>query len=415
MRATAETRHRQILDLLSGRTSLRVGELAVALGVSVATARRDVEAMSVAGLVQRAHGQVSRHWPVSAAVVAAAGVPPSVGSVPGFSPGSAPGPAAAALPGATANPLVIGMLVPVADYYYAEVVRGAREAAARAGARLVLGISHYSPEADRVQLAALVEGGAAGLLLTPSWASGRPGVAEERRILELGVPTVLLERRVDPGTGLAELDRVCTAHAEGAGLAVRHLAELGRRRIGLLVRTDTPTAHHLRAGYLSATAALGLEALPLDLPGPKQGGGLPLHDLVESICHARLDAALVHTDEDALRLLQALHQRGLRVPDDLALVAYDDEVAALADVPLTAVAPPKRRLGATAVALLLDRLRTGPAATGTTTGTTLTAGAPGARPNSHLDLLPSLRVRASCGEPVGGAVVAAPASAHMLR
>ncbi|MEY9939709.1 substrate-binding domain-containing protein [Streptacidiphilus sp. MAP5-3] len=382
MRATAEARHRQILDLLSVRTSLRVGELAVALGVSVATARRDVEAMSVAGLLQRAHGRVSRPRPAPAAV--------AVGSTPG----SAAGPAAE--PGVVGNPQVIGMLVPVADYYYAEVVRGAREAAARAGVRLVLGISHYSPEADRVQLAALVESGAAGLLLTPSWASGRPGVAEERRILELGVPAVLLERRADPGTGLAELDRVCTAHAEGAGLAVRHLAELGRRRIGLLVRTDTPTAHHLRAGYLSATAALGLEPLSLDLPGPKGSGGAPFHDLVESIRHARLDAALVHTDEDALRLLQALHQHGLRVPDELALVAYDDEVAALADVPLTAVAPPKRRLGATAVALLLDRLRTEPA-----------SAAP--RPNSHLDLLPSLRVRSSCGVSVGrGGTAAAP-------
>jgi DNA-binding LacI/PurR family transcriptional regulator len=95
---------------------------------------------------------------------------------------------------------------------------------------------------------------------------------------------------------------------------------------------------------------------------------------------AGLDAALVHTDEDALRLLQALHQRGLRVPDDLALVAYDDEVAALADVPLTAVAPPKRELGEAAVSVLLDRVRSGRGI------------------HRHLDLLPSLRVRVSCGD-----------------
>ncbi|MEZ0066824.1 DNA-binding LacI/PurR family transcriptional regulator [Streptacidiphilus sp. MAP12-20] len=381
MRATAEVRHRQILDLLRERPSLRVGELAAALGVSAATARRDVEALSVAGLLDRAHGRVTR--PGGAPLFPA---PPPAPLLP-------PLPVTGQLGGAGADPLVIGMLVPVADYYYAEVIRGAQAAAARAGVRLVLGISHYSAEADRVQLAALVESGVVGLLLTPSWAGGQPGVAEERRILGLGVPAVLLERRAAAGTGLAGLDRVCTAHAEGAGLAVRHLARLGRRRIGLLVRAETPTAGHLAEGYAAAVAALGLEALVLDLPGPRGRGTGAADDVVEAVRHAGLDAALVHTDEDALRLLQALHQQGLRVPDDLALVAYDDEVAALADVPLTAVAPPKRQLGETAVAMLLDRLRV---RAGGVDGEEVT--------HRHLDLLPSLRVRVSCGdtpEPAG--------------
>ncbi|WP_051944628.1 substrate-binding domain-containing protein [Streptacidiphilus rugosus] len=379
MRATAELRHRQILGLLRERPSLRVGDLAAELGVSAATARRDVEALAAAGLLDRVHGRVSRPRDDAAA------------------PEAGPG----------ADPPVVGMLLPVADYYYAEVIRGARAAAARAGVRLVLGISHYSPEADRVQLAALAESGAAGLLLTPSWPEGLPDAADERRILQLGLPAVLLERRAGPGTALAGLDRVCTAHNEGAGLAVRHLARLGRRRIGLLARSETPTARHLAGGYAAAMAALGLEPLVLDLPGPHARDATSDGQVVAEVRRAGLDAALVHTDEDALRLLQALHRHGLRVPDDLALVAYDDEVAALADVPLTAVAPPKRQLGETAVSLLLTRL--GAPGGGAFGGA---CGEGGAR--RHLDLLPSLRVRVSCGDTPEPAGVPTPLREHVL-
>ena len=71
---------------------------------------------------------------------------------------------------------------------------------------------------------------------------------------------------------------------------------------------------------------------------------------------AGVTAALIHSDEDAIVLVPKLQARGIRVPDDLALIAYDDEVAGLADVPLTAVAPPKRAVGEQAAKLLLQRL-----------------------------------------------------------
>jgi DNA-binding LacI/PurR family transcriptional regulator len=67
-------------------------------------------------------------------------------------------------------------------------------------------------------------------------------------------------------------------------------------------------------------------------------------------------AALVHSDHDAIELMRRMRSRGLRTPDDLALIAYDDEIAALADVPLTAVAPAKHELGELAARLLLERL-----------------------------------------------------------
>ncbi|SCD83819.1 substrate-binding protein-like domain-containing protein, partial [Streptomyces sp. SolWspMP-sol7th] len=97
----------------------------------------------------------------------------------------------------------------------------------------------------------------------------------------------------------------------------------------------------------------------------------------------RTTAVLAHNDEDATRLVRDLAERGVRVPGDLALVTYDDEVAALAEIPLTAVAPPKRAVGRAAVELLTERLAEG--------------GGGEREPRRHVELLPALRVRGSCG------------------
>ncbi|MHA6763824.1 LacI family DNA-binding transcriptional regulator [Streptacidiphilus sp. PAMC 29251] len=354
MRQSVEERQERILLLVKERGSLRVAELADELGISAVTTRRHVEALAEQGLLRRVHGSVA--WPEAAAV--------DTGGAGHRPPGTPP----------TA---VLGLVVPAAYYYYAEVIRGVQAAAAAAGARLVLGISDYRPEEDAAQIASMLDSGVHGLLLTPNWAADTPTAEEEGRILGLGVPTVLLERRAASGSAAAELDRVCTDHVHGACAAVRHLAGLGRRRIALLAREDTPTAGYVGTGYRTGLAALGLTA-PVLPPAPDFGARL--RQLPDLVAAGKVDAALVHTDTEALVLLQHLQAQGLRVPEDIALIAYDDEMAALADVPLTAVAPPKQALGEAAVGLLLSRL----------------AEAPGAgTPRRHLDLLPQLHLRAS--------------------
>ena len=349
MRPMPEGRRERILNLVQRRDSWRITELADELGVSTVTVRQDVAALAGAGLLERGHGRVSRR-------------------------------ASAAPRGGRGGPL-LGMVVPAADHYCAEVVRGARDAAEAHGARLVLGISDRSPAGDLAQVNALVRAGVQGMLLTPGPPSGAPGPADEERLLDLGLPVVLVERGAVPGTRLAVLDQVGSDHAHGAGVAVRHLARLGHRRMALLAGPATPTAVQLGAGYATALASLGLAPPPPVGPG---AAGFPaqVEALLAAAVRGSVTAALVHTDADAILVLRRLRARGVRVPEDLALIAYDDEIAALADVPLTAVAPPKRALGAAAVGLLLSRLR---------------SSAPEREPRRRLELLPELRIRASCG------------------
>ncbi|THA32594.1 DeoR family transcriptional regulator [Streptomyces sp. A1277] len=356
MRESAAERHDRLLTLVRERGSARVSDLAGQLGVSPVTVRRDVEALAERGLLDRVHGSVS--WPRNGPA------------------GSAPDPGAGP---------VIGLIAPSATYYFAEVIRGAHEAADRAGARLVLRISDYRPEGDRARAEGLLASGAEGLLIAPAWRGTEDQAAYGDWMARLPAPAVLLERTPAPGSPLDGLDRVCSDHRHGVLLAVRHLVELGHRTPLLVARADSPTALAVRSGYEDALAALG----PADAPAMIGTSGPDVdparfeeavQEVRDAVVSGGVTAALVHNDVDAIHLVQRLSELGVRVPEDLAVIAYDDEVAALGDIPLTAVSPPKRHIGRYATELLVSRI--GPARDED-------------EPGRHLALLPRLRVRAS--------------------
>ncbi|MCP3819936.1 substrate-binding domain-containing protein [Streptomyces sp. A3M-1-3] len=361
MRETAVERHDRLLGLVRERGTARVSELAAQLGVSPVTVRRDVEALAVRGLLDRVHGSVS--WPADSAADAGGG---------------------------GAEGLVLGLLAPSATYYFAQVIQGAHEAAARAGARLILRISDYRPEEDQARTEGLLAAGAEGLLIAPGWRGADDAARYGDWAAGLPVPAVLLEREAAPGSPLNGLDRVCSDHRHGVLLAVRHLVALGHPTPLLVARADSPTALAVRAGYAEALGALGLRApRPVidSVPAERDPEGFEeaVRALHAAVAAGEATAALVHNDVDAIRMVQRLADLGVRVPRDLALIAYDDEVAALADIPMTAVAPPKRHVGRHAAGLLLDRLAAGG------------VGAEEEEPRRHLSLLPQLRVRSSCG------------------
>jgi DNA-binding LacI/PurR family transcriptional regulator len=342
----AEERHRAILHRLRRSGSIRVSDVAGELGVSSVTIRRDVEVLDERGLLARVHG----------------------GAVlPGTRTGTGPAPEPWRPPGGQL-PRTFGMIVPDASSYYPEVIQGAREAAGRHGVRLVLGISRHDETEERAQAQRLLADDVDALLLTPGGTGdGTPWYAE------LPVPVMLVESRRGEDS---PAEYVVSDHAHGARLAVRHLAGLGRRRIGLVLREDSPHAAALTGGYEAGLATVGLDVpqtpcLTFDAQDRRLDACLDRADA------GALDALLVHDDQDALLLLSRLRSRGLAVPKDLAIVAYGDEVAALADIPLTAVAPPKRAVGAAAVDLLLQRLSDPD------------------RPPHRLSILPELHVRSS--------------------
>jgi DNA-binding LacI/PurR family transcriptional regulator len=354
MRMHVDQRKERLLEAVRRAGRMRVTDLAEQLGVSVITVRRDVEALAVEGLLERSHGVVL--W---------------------REPGSRPD-----ADGPRGGP-VFGMVLPTTGYYFGDIVRGAQSAVAEVGGRLLLALTDYEPELDVAHVERMIAGGVDGLLLTLGWSAGAPEPHEEAWLAGLPVPVVLVERTVPVGSPAAGLDRIRSADTEGSAMAVRHLAGLGHRRIALFQQPGQHSAQ-VRTGFEAAVAALDLWR-PEGTPGlalQTLDADSPVERLVEAHLTDGVTAVLVHNDEVAISVLSALRLRGVKVPEDLSIIAYDDEVAELAEVPLTAIAPPKRELGRTAVAMLLRR-------------TSEPDDEPS--PRQHVDMLPGLRVRDSTG------------------
>lgn len=250
----------------------------------------------------------------------------------------------------------VGVLLPDTQLYYPRVLQGIDESLSAVGASLQLATYRYDQALEDRSIEHLLDAGVEGMLLVPTLTGIDDPVGRAQSLMELPVPVVLLERSlIDSGSG-DRTEHVCSDHQGGAYDAVRHLAQLGHERIALLTRDRTPTAPAVVLGYRRAMVDLGL---PADLEFAQRKQDWEEHRAENALDHVRecgATAALVFGDREAILLEAAARRRGLTVPDDLALVSYDDETADLAEVPLTAVSPPKYRIGRMAADVLIRRL-----------------------------------------------------------
>ncbi|MBR7836939.1 DeoR/GlpR family transcriptional regulator [Actinospica durhamensis] len=337
-------RRESVLAELRAHGTLRVADVARALGVSTVTMRRDIAQLADEGVIERVHGGIR--------------LPRGVAVQPAAEDSGAPAdPAEAQL-----SP--VGMVVPSLDYYWPQIIRGARDAAPAAGVRIVLRGSSYDDVEDlRRQTAWLLETvGIQGLLIAPP--TGGEAVAELIGWLAgLPIPVTFVERTATVGPFHEHVESVTTDHMFGAGLAVRHLAAEGHRRIGLLASSTSPHHQAVRRGWRETVEQMGLqlEGIP-DALTPEYrhpAWSARLDEFLDACVATDTRALLVHSDREAISLVGRCQERGIRVPQDLAVVAYDDEVANLADPALSAIRPAKPALGQTAVDLLAKRMHGG--------------------------------------------------------
>ena len=253
----------------------------------------------------------------------------------------------------------IGVLLPDTQLYYPRVLQGIDESLAAAGAALQLATYRTQPERGDDSLGALLDSGVDGLLIAPTPAWIADSAARVRQLEELPVPVVLLERSPLNLGSADTTEHVCADHRGGAYDAVRHLASLGHTRIALLTRQQHPAESSVETGYRQAVADLALAPSLEYSPSEGTWDSASADSAFERLREFEATAALVFGDREATLLEGAIQRGGLGVPRDIALVSYDDEVADLAPVPLTAVAPPKYRMGRMAADVLLRRLREG--------------------------------------------------------
>lgn len=174
-------------------------------------------------------------------------------------------------------------------------------------------------------------------------------------LVSLNMPIVMVDRNVPN----VEVDTVLTDNQLGGYLATRHLMELGHQRIACISGPSsiTPSAERM-IGYRRAHEEAGLsydENLILRGDYHAQSGMENTHSILKM--DPRPTAIFASNDLMALGALRAAAEAGCSVPDDLAVVGYDDlEIARFATPPLTTIAQPKKEIGVQAIDLLVDRI-----------------------------------------------------------
>jgi DNA-binding LacI/PurR family transcriptional regulator len=257
-----------------------------------------------------------------------------------------------------------------------ELLRGTLEAANEAGTSVIATTVHSPGEFDGWLERATTRGTDGALCVLRL-----PGSRELRQLAAARIPLVMIDPATEPGDAIRS---VGTTNWLGGMTATRHLIELGHRRIAIIGGPPGLWSSQARLdGYRAALHAAGLS---LDETLIRRG------DFMVAAGRARArellarpeppTAVVAGNDSQAFGVLQALGERGLRAPDDLSVVGFDDvPVATWATPALTTVRQPLAAMAATAFRML----RSDPATA---------AGEP-----RHIELATMLVVRESTGPP----------------
>jgi DNA-binding LacI/PurR family transcriptional regulator len=238
------------------------------------------------------------------------------------------------------------------DPFFGDVVRGVSQEAMRAGLHTTLLMAQSWTDLDLIErylLAAPID----GVLLVSEHATHDPLPAA---LLRAGVPVVIGGRPLRPGLVVPSVDN---DNVGGARAAARHLAEAGRTTVGTVAGPSDMAAGIDRLAGLRAGLGRRFRAARVERGDfTTEGGEAATARLLERV--PDLDGLFVANDLMAVGALRGLRLAGRRVPDDVAVVGFDDApIASMTDPPLTTVRQDTVLQGRVMVRMLIARTRPG--------------------------------------------------------
>ncbi|ELF5324404.1 substrate-binding domain-containing protein [Vibrio cholerae] len=247
----------------------------------------------------------------------------------------------------------IGMLVTTStNPFFGEVVKGVERSCYHQGYNLILCNTEGDNQRMKASINTLLQKRVDGLLLMCSTLEGERLDVFDRYP---DIPIVVM----DWGPILFASDKIQDNSLQGGYMAAKHLIECGHKEIGCITGPLIRHQAQMRyEGYKRALAEAGIAMNPdwiVESDFECEGGYQAFEKLYQ---RGKLPSALfVSNDMMAMGVIQAASQRGLRVPDDLSLIGYDDvHIAKFMTPALTTIHQPKYRLGKAAIDTLLYRL-----------------------------------------------------------
>ncbi|MER5866811.1 LacI family DNA-binding transcriptional regulator [Kitasatospora sp. NPDC002040] len=250
----------------------------------------------------------------------------------------------------------IALVVPEAETrlfsepYFSDIISGVSAELAETDMQLLLILVRNQRERERLSAYLTAQRVDGVLLVSVHQDDPLPSLLES-----LEIPSVLAGRRGD----LEPLSYVHADNAGGARMAVRHLLRRGCRQVATITGPlDMEGARARLAGYRQALEEAGMPYLE-DLVGPadftEEGGKLAMRELLER--RPAVDAVFCASDVMAAGAMQVLRAAGRRVPDDVAVIGFDDSIVARHTEPaMTSVRQPIEEMGRTMARLLLEEI-----------------------------------------------------------
>lgn len=245
----------------------------------------------------------------------------------------------------------------MSNSYYANLLAAIEEAASSQGFNLLVCCSNSNGELELRHLSLLREKRVDGLLVAP--ADPRANVAEYERLARAGLPFVFIDRFVPA----VSADAVMTDHRLAGQLMADHVIAAGRKKIGIILplnEDEMPTSLQERlAGVQDMADQHGAEVLRIgrgDAWDPLEDyGAYCMEDFLSK--GGDVDAVLGVNDHFAIGAIYACQQRGIRVPEDIAIGGYDDlDISSFIRPRLTTIRQPTRQVAWEAVKILLSRM-----------------------------------------------------------
>jgi len=275
----------------------------------------------------------------------------------------------------------IGLIISdITNPFHAEVARGVEDLASDFDSNVILCNTDGRPKKEAAYIDLLVEKRVDGIIFT----SVKTDESDMTNLRSRRIPFVFAGRTLPD----VAADSVVVDNILGGFQAANHLLRLGHQRIAYLAGPSHVSASMDRhEGYCQALRRAGIEPDPqLVIEGDfKQEGG---YRAMSALLDRSLGITAVFAANDymAMGALEAIYERGLRVPEDIAVVGFDDiPFARLHLVQLTTVAQPKYDIGAIAARMLFERID----------------GKAQDEPSRRVVLPPRLVIRRTCGEYLG--------------
>lgn len=250
----------------------------------------------------------------------------------------------------------------ISDYIFPHIVRGAEAELRQHGYRLMLSSTDNTKEKEMDSLQLMTSQPLSGLIIEPTKsAEGNPNLGYFLELQEKGIPYLMINEKYH------ELECPCLKVNDEAGgrKAARYLLEKGHRQIaGFFKRDDLQGVNRLK-GFLSAHRDFGIAVSPQHVVTftTEQKGGYAYQkalELLQRTPDQRPSALVCYNDELAVLLMDAAAACGLRVPEDLSVIGFDDSsLAAASGTKLTTLTHPKTAMGELAARQLIGMIERG--------------------------------------------------------